>query len=376
MPRHQDVRERDGDSFKPLYLTAAECCQHLYRDKVLVVSHRWDRRDAPDPSGTQMKALKRHLRANPNYEYVWVDFSCMPQGDRTPEESEAFGRMLANINLLFLGSSVLILLDMSYSSRFWTQFECWTSFQEVDSDGVLGSASEANRRCAIVCIHNANEYTRLGLIDMWSNKTPEEAHQILSRDDVSVTNQRDKEQQLPKIRSFQDHVHATWAAVTKEEEEDISLLRQASQLSTSRQASQRKPAQPHEPQPVGASTPTRKPSSPGGVAASPSFSPGRFLAEDGAAEKGQLAAVVQSQAAVIEQMTAAHAQTVEQMTKTIDRMGSQIAQISLSHAEAATRAHTELADNMNKQSELISTTASTRGGASGSASAALKGHLR
>ena len=72
MPRHQDVRERDGDSFKPLYLTAAECCQHLYRDKVLVVSHRWDRRDAPDPSGTQMKALKRHLRANPNYEYVWV----------------------------------------------------------------------------------------------------------------------------------------------------------------------------------------------------------------------------------------------------------------------------------------------------------------
>ena len=41
----------------------------------------------------------------------------MPQGDRTPEESEAFGRMLANINLLFLGSSVLILLDMSYSSR-------------------------------------------------------------------------------------------------------------------------------------------------------------------------------------------------------------------------------------------------------------------
>ena len=276
----------------------------------------------------------------------------------------------------------------------WTQFECWTSFQEVDSDGVLGSASEANRRCAIVCIHNANEYTRLGLIDMWSNKTPEEAHQILSRDDVSVTNQRDKEQQLPKIRSFQDHVHATWAAVTKEEEEDISLLRQASQLSTSRQASQRKPAQPHEPQPVGASTPTRKPSSPGGVAASPSFSPGRFLAEDGAAEKGQLAAVVQSQAAIIEQMTAAHAQvtaahaqtveqmnashaqTVEQMTKTIDRMGSQIAQISLSHAEAATRAHTELADNMNKQSELISTTASTRGGASGSASAALKGHLR
>ena len=43
----------------------------------------------------------------------------MPQGERTKEEKEAFTRMLSNINLLFLGASVLILLDMSYSSRFW-----------------------------------------------------------------------------------------------------------------------------------------------------------------------------------------------------------------------------------------------------------------
>ena len=48
----------------------------------------------------------------------------MPQGDeRTPAEKSAFGRMLANVNLLFLGSSVLILLDMSYASRFWVRFE-------------------------------------------------------------------------------------------------------------------------------------------------------------------------------------------------------------------------------------------------------------
>ena len=45
----------------------------------------------------------------------------MPQGKRTEAEKVAFGRMLNNINLLFLGASVLILLDMSYSSRFWTQ---------------------------------------------------------------------------------------------------------------------------------------------------------------------------------------------------------------------------------------------------------------
>jgi hypothetical protein len=38
----------------------------------------------------------------------------MPQGSkRTEKEDEAFGRMLSNINLLFLGASVFILCDMS-----------------------------------------------------------------------------------------------------------------------------------------------------------------------------------------------------------------------------------------------------------------------
>ena len=37
----------------------------------------------------------------------------MPQGDRNAEQEKAFGRMLSNINLLFLGASVFILCDMS-----------------------------------------------------------------------------------------------------------------------------------------------------------------------------------------------------------------------------------------------------------------------
>lgn len=37
----------------------------------------------------------------------------MPQGNRNAEQDKAFGRMLSNINLLFLGASVFILCDMS-----------------------------------------------------------------------------------------------------------------------------------------------------------------------------------------------------------------------------------------------------------------------
>ena len=49
---------------------------------------------------------------------------CLPQGARTADELADFKRMLKEVNLLYLGTSVLILLDLSYLSRFWTQARC------------------------------------------------------------------------------------------------------------------------------------------------------------------------------------------------------------------------------------------------------------
>jgi hypothetical protein len=89
------------------------------------------------------------------------------------------------------------------------------AFQEVDSNGVLRCASEDNRRCMIECIHNANKYTKLQLIEMWSNKTPEEAYNILKSEDVSVTNTKDKELQLPRIQTFKESVQKTWRAAVE-----------------------------------------------------------------------------------------------------------------------------------------------------------------
>ena len=68
---HKSV-EDDPELYTMLYLSSAECCQHMFRDKVLAVSHRWDRPNEPDPTGAQMKASKRMLRANPQYEYMWL----------------------------------------------------------------------------------------------------------------------------------------------------------------------------------------------------------------------------------------------------------------------------------------------------------------
>ena len=90
-----------------------------------------------------MAALRSYLIANPHIEFVFYDFASMPQGaspallectlaqahpcarlvsgNRTPDELRAFNLMLVNINILYLGASVLILADNSYMSRFWTQ---------------------------------------------------------------------------------------------------------------------------------------------------------------------------------------------------------------------------------------------------------------
>ena len=76
----------------------------------------------------------------------------MPQGPRTPAEKVYFKWMLENINVLYLSVSVLILLDLSYISRFWTQYEAWLSMQTATKDG-LRPATEAERRCEIRVIY-------------------------------------------------------------------------------------------------------------------------------------------------------------------------------------------------------------------------------
>ena len=89
-----------------------------------------------------MAALRSYLSANMHIEFVFYDFASMPQGaspallectlaqahpcarltclsctgNRTPADLRAFNLMLVNINILYLGASVLILADSSYMS--------------------------------------------------------------------------------------------------------------------------------------------------------------------------------------------------------------------------------------------------------------------
>ena len=196
-------------------LNLRTACLGQYTSRFLAVSHRWEKPLDPDSQGGQMQRLCEFLRSaeGTSFEYVWIDVSCMPQHctaeglprEKTQQEKLDFGRMLSQVNLLYLGCSVLIIMDRSYMSRFWTQFEAWLSFQSATSEGLSNHTSDTRRNYVVTSL-GAPASLEQALVEEWSGCTPKEAHGKLSQPDVAVTNQSDKDAQLPKLLSFNDEV--------------------------------------------------------------------------------------------------------------------------------------------------------------------------
>jgi ankyrin repeat protein len=180
---------------------------------VLFVSHRWEDSATPDETGAQLAALKAHLMSHPEVQYIWFDYSCMPQrssgcppdqDDRTPAEKAEFDLMLKAIADLYLTAKVLILLDKMYLTRFWTTMEGWCAMQQVTSEGVR-PATEGESRVTVMRIHNATQHDERALLEM-STKTPTEMSNFLASPDVTVTNRKDKETMLPIVGETDKHV--------------------------------------------------------------------------------------------------------------------------------------------------------------------------
>ena len=152
-----------------------------------------------------------------------------PKGSRSADDTASFETMLSEVNLLYLGTTVLILLDLSYVSRFWTQFESWLAMQHMTPGGLKPAVGTMNERHHIMCIQNAAAqaelYTRV-LVESWATKTPHEAHAFLSRPDVTVTNQSDKKGQLPKIKALDATVQSTFLAIAWECERKLDASRE------------------------------------------------------------------------------------------------------------------------------------------------------
>ena len=85
----------------------------------------------------------------------------------------------------------------------------------------------AANRCTIVPIYNADSSIVRDMIPgtlraMWADKTPEDAYEILKQEDVIVTNQSDKEKQLPKLLELD---RSARERMKRSSERDSSMLR-------------------------------------------------------------------------------------------------------------------------------------------------------
>ena len=209
LPRMQELRGREG-WLQLLEISWDAGCSGMYLEAYLSISHRWEEPGAPDTRGVQLQAVKAYLLEHPEIRYVWYDFWSMPQrvsaehDDRSSEELEQFGEMLDQVNLLYIGLRVLVLMDISYMSRFWTQLEAYLSMQTPHAVG-LRPSSASMQRWTVVPIHNATAELRTEMVKMWAMKTTEEAYNALGAPDVTVTNSSDKVKQLKKLQ----HLDAT-----------------------------------------------------------------------------------------------------------------------------------------------------------------------
>ncbi|CAK0899097.1 unnamed protein product, partial [Prorocentrum cordatum] len=145
--------------------------------------------------------------AGAEVKYLWLDWPCMWQANKegqreiTVDEKAEFDLMLSEVNMLYLGCRVVILLDMTYLSRFWTLYEAWLSQMKPTSTGLKPALISDASRCDVVPIMGANDAFRSALLSTIANQMPSAslAAKYLRNDDISVTNASDKEKQLDRV---------------------------------------------------------------------------------------------------------------------------------------------------------------------------------
>ena len=219
----QALLDEGGEWIVEKEMNFDDACRGKYLLKFTVVSHRWLTQDQPDPDGVQLEEIRKYLHAHPEVDFVWLDWPCMWQGhknrrgksgarDLTEAEVKDFGVMLSEVNLLYIGCKVLVLLDLSSRSRFWTSYEAWLAHQQPSASG-LRVATQQAARCEVVAIMGARNGDKTTLADIIAEDmdSPDKAATYLRNADIAVTNLSDKEGQLARLAGLEGRVKGLFA---------------------------------------------------------------------------------------------------------------------------------------------------------------------
>jgi len=140
LPRMQTMRDQQQLIKLQIDLGAAFRGVGLVK-KILFVSHRWEYPGNPDPDGVQFSKVKEYLHDHPEIEFIWFDFSCMPQREsetvdrRTSAELDEFQNMLSAIADLYLTSRVLMksISDRRQQAHHMGHWDTWGSWWSFSS---------------------------------------------------------------------------------------------------------------------------------------------------------------------------------------------------------------------------------------------------
>jgi len=218
LPRHQELLKRDGWIEQRTFDIGDIICCKL--KGYLIVSHRWWTKTDHDPKGDKLRTIQRFLENHHEIEYVWLDFYCLPQGRRTKDEDIFFRTTPKRVNYLYLGFVVLIIADQQYVGRFWTCYESFLSMHQCSVAGIVQTLL-GQERYHVTCIGAGPEVSELlkqMLVATWGKKTAWEACTILANDDILVTNQSHKVEQLKRLEKLDDEVMHTMQAVEAADE--------------------------------------------------------------------------------------------------------------------------------------------------------------
>jgi hypothetical protein len=201
------------------------------------VSHRWTTPEHPDPDCTKLRKLQKELRGS-SVKYLWLDWTCAPQwmcGGRTEEEEMEFRRTLENIlPFIFLGCRVIVMYERIYNQRFWPNVECWIATKMPTKDGLM-PATNNRLRIQVYGIRSAkgkDNGSRSFLLSAWHSKPAWDAIAALSKEDILVTNQRDKEVNLKVVASLDQQVRQAYTSKHMEinkiiRESDLDVITQS-----------------------------------------------------------------------------------------------------------------------------------------------------
>lgn len=104
----------------------------------IFISHYWQTEVHPDPDGQDLKKLQELLALGfwSQSKYIWVDWTCLPQRERTASQKQYFARALQSIPRLVRDCSFLAEFS-EFRPRLWVLFEVAAfTFNRADAVGL------------------------------------------------------------------------------------------------------------------------------------------------------------------------------------------------------------------------------------------------